>query len=392
MCSGRLLCGHLRCWKFSLRKIDVVRAWGKILKGNCPALSIEVTKECPLRCPGCYAYDDGHLGGEVTLRGLADRKGQELIDGILEVVDRVKPLHLSLVGGDPLVRYRECEALIPQLIARGVHVQLVTSAFRPMAPTWGGLEKLTVVVSVDGLQPEHDARRAPATYDKILRNIAGQRVTIHCTVTGQMMKRRDYLREFLEFWTNRREVKKVWFSLFTPQLGDCMPEILTPAERALAIDTMLHLRREFRKFDMPEGLIQQFAAPPPSPEKCIFALTTQTLSADLKTIVTPCQYGGNPDCSVCGCIASMGLAAVAEHRLAGLIPVRTIFEASLRIGRTRAKSVREPAADTTQLNVVESKYSCGATVVVVQQAAEPLPTTNDARLSWRGSRATREQQ
>jgi hypothetical protein len=49
----------------------------------------------------------------------------------------------------------------------------------------------------------------------------------------------------------------------------------------------------------------------------------------------------------------MGLAAVAEHRLVGLIPVRTIFEASLRIGRTRTKNVREPAATTTQLNVLQ---------------------------------------
>src|SRR5690349_19415718 len=110
---------------------EVVRAWGKILQGLPPSLSIEITKECPLRCPGCYAYDDAHLGGNVTLRSLSDRKGQALIDGVLDVVDRIKPLHLSLVGGDPLVRYREVEALVPLLIERGVHVQVVTSAFRP---------------------------------------------------------------------------------------------------------------------------------------------------------------------------------------------------------------------------------------------------------------------
>jgi len=114
---------------------DIVKAWGRILKGERPSLSIEITRECPLRCPGCYAYEDGHLGGGgVTLRGLRDRKGQELIDGVLEVVDRLRPLHLSIVGGDPLVRYRELETLVPMLLDRGIHVQLVTSAFRPMAP------------------------------------------------------------------------------------------------------------------------------------------------------------------------------------------------------------------------------------------------------------------
>ena len=56
---------------------EVLRAWKKILKGETPSLSIEITRECPLRCPGCYAYEAGHLGGGVTLRELSDYKGQE---------------------------------------------------------------------------------------------------------------------------------------------------------------------------------------------------------------------------------------------------------------------------------------------------------------------------
>ena len=53
----------------------IIRAWGKILAGRRPNLSIEITRECPLRCPGCYAYGDEHLGGGQTLRTLNDRKG-----------------------------------------------------------------------------------------------------------------------------------------------------------------------------------------------------------------------------------------------------------------------------------------------------------------------------
>jgi len=317
---------------------QVLQAWGKILKGEHPSLSIEITRECPLKCPGCYAYDDAHLGGGQTLRELNDRRGQALVDGVLEVVDRLKPLHLSIVGGDPLVRYRELELLIPQLLSQGIHVQIVTSAFRTMGPTWPNLERLHIVVSIDGLQPEHDLRRAPATYDRILKNIAGQRVTIHCTVTAQMMKRPGYLAEFLEFWTPRPEIKKVWFSLFTPQVGDQLPEILSSREREQAISDMTQLRKRYPKLDMPQAVIRQFATPPQRPEDCVFALTTQTLSADLRTKITPCQFGGNPDCASCGCIASMGLAAVAAHKLGGILPVGSIFEASIKFGRKRAKS------------------------------------------------------
>jgi MoaA/NifB/PqqE/SkfB family radical SAM enzyme len=317
---------------------QIIRAWGKILRGEHPSLSIEITRECPLKCPGCYAYDDAHLGGGVTLRELNDRRGQELVDGVLEVVDRLRPMHLSIVGGDPLVRYRELEMLIPQLMARGIHVQIVTSAFRSMGPTWASLPLLHVSVSIDGLQPEHDVRRAPATYERILKNIEGQRVTVHCTVTGQMMKRPGYLEEFLKFWTPRPEVKKVWFSLFTPQVGDNLPEMLDPAERATAISEMLRLRKIYPKLDMPEVLIREFSTPPRTPKDCIFAQTTKTLSADLKTEITPCQFGGNPDCASCGCMASMGLASVGAHKLGGLIPVGLIFEASIKIGQAWVKA------------------------------------------------------
>ncbi len=320
-----------------MKTSEILSAWRKILRGERPSLSIEITRECPLQCPGCYAYDEAHLGGGKTLRSLNDRKGQELIDGVLEIVDRVKPLHLSIVGGDPLVRYRELEEMIPLLLERGIHVQVVTSAFRPLTPGWAMLAHMNVVVSIDGLQSEHDIRRSPATYDRIIKNIAGQNITIHCTVTGQMMKRPGYLREFLEFWTPRPEIHKVWFSLFTPQVGDHLPEMLQPHERLQVIADMLALRKEFPKLDMPEGMIRQFATPPRSPKDCVFARTTEILSADLKTKIVPCQFGGNPDCGSCGCIASMGLAAVAAHKLAGIIPVGAIFKATVEIGEIRAR-------------------------------------------------------
>jgi MoaA/NifB/PqqE/SkfB family radical SAM enzyme len=334
---------------------QILQAWGRILSGQAPSLSIEITRECPLRCPGCYAFDPAHLGGGQTLRDLNDRKGQALIDGVLEVVEREKPLHLSIVGGDPLVRYRELEALVPILLARGIHVQIVTSAFRKMHPDWAHLENLHIVVSIDGLQPEHDVRRAPATYERILKNIAGQRVTVHSTVTAQMMQRPGYLAEFLRFWTPRPEIKKVWFSLFTPQIGDQLPEILSPAERARAIAEMMDLRKQFPKLDMPAGLIQQFATPPKSPSDCVFALTTRTLSADLQTKITPCQFGGNPDCASCGCVASMGLASVAAHKLGGILPVDYIFKASIKIGQFRARSRSASSAAPRMLAGAEGR-------------------------------------
>jgi MoaA/NifB/PqqE/SkfB family radical SAM enzyme len=315
----------------------VLQAWGGILAGRKPSLSIEITKECPLRCPGCYAFDAAHLGGESELRELSDYKGAELVKNVLAVIDREKPLHVSLVGGDPLVRYRELDQLLPELEARKVHTQIVTSAFRVIPVEWRRFARLNVVVSIDGLQPEHDERRKPATYERILKNIVGGKITIHSTVTGNIADRPGYLEEFLQFWTARPEIEKVWFSLFTPQRGAVAPEILTPTQRTFVVEELLRLRVLFPKLDMHESLIREMLSPPSSPKDCIFARTTHTISADLKTKITPCQFGGDPDCSQCGCIASMGLAAVGHHRVVGSLTAGQLFQLSDQLGQTWRK-------------------------------------------------------
>ncbi len=324
---------------------EVIQAWGRILQGRRPSLSIEITRECPLRCPGCYAYEDGHPAAGMNLRQLSDYRGGDLVIRVLALVDRLRPLHLSIVGGDPLVRYRELDVLLPQLALRGIHTQLVTSAFREIPAHWAKIPRVYLVVSIDGLQQEHDMRRRPATYERILKNIAGQSVTVHCTITAQMMQRQGYLQDFLEFWTPRPEIKKVWFSMFTPQLGAEALEILSRDERRKAVDEMLRLRKLYPKLDMGEGMIREFLHPPASPEECIFARTTAIISADLKTRVAPCQFGGNPDCSQCGCFASMGMAAVGHHKLAGLLQVGSIYRASDTIGQAvqKYRSKSDPA-------------------------------------------------
>ena len=61
--------------------------------------------------------------------------------------------------------------------------------------------------------------------------------------------------------------------------------------------------------------------------------TTTCISADFKRPISPCQFGGTPDCNNCGCIASAGLGAIARHRLPGGLRVGAIFENSLRVGK-----------------------------------------------------------
>src|SRR5580704_11195582 len=142
-----------------MKPLHLLQSWGKILRGKTPILSIEITRECPLSCPGCYAYGESHLGGEVTLRELSDLRGDALVDGVLGLVRAHKPLHVSLVGGEPLVRHRELSRILPALSELGVFTLVVTSAVIPIPTEWMKLPRLRVAVSVDGLPEDHDVRR-----------------------------------------------------------------------------------------------------------------------------------------------------------------------------------------------------------------------------------------
>jgi len=316
---------------------DIGPAWGKILRGDRPLLSLEITRECPLRCPGCYAYEPGHLGSGGPLRQLMDYKGEALVSGVLGLVRRFRPMHISIVGGEPLVRYQELGVLLPKLADMGIEVQLVTSAVRPIPVEWHNLKKLHIVVSIDGLQPEHDLRRSPATYERILKHIVGHGITVHCTITRQQLRRSDYLSDFAAFWSERKEVRNIWFSLYTPQVGDQGEERLRPQDRQAVITELARLGTCFPKVHMPSAVLEGYRHPPASPEECIFAQTTHCISADLTTRITPCQFGGSPVCTECGCLASAGLASIGKHKLAGFIPVAKIFGASRRLGEQYAQ-------------------------------------------------------
>ena len=130
-------------------------------------------------------------------------------------------------------------------------------------------------------------------------------------------------------------------------MGATDPEILSPAQRLAVIDDLRALRRRYPVLDMQDRVIDEIAHPPESPEACIFARTTETISADLKTEIGPCQFGGEPDCSQCGCIASMGLAAVGHFPVAGKLTAGHLFMASDRVGKFLKNVLRPGVPEAT---------------------------------------------
>jgi organic radical activating enzyme len=319
-----------------MRGGDFISGWGKILRGKLPLLSIEITNECPLSCPGCYAYGDRHLGGGVTLTQLSDSRGDTLVQGVLKLVEQHDPMQLSLVGGEPMMRHRELSKLLPILSARGIHTMIVTSGVIPIPAEWTSLPRITVAISVDGLPEHHDVRRKPATYERILRNIAGRSVYIHWTAVRAHVQDLNYAERYLEFWSARQEVRRIWMSVYTPQRGEESAERLTLDDRQRLAEAIPWLAKKYPKFLIKAGMARAILSPPASPADCAFARVSANYTADLRTRVEPCVFGGDPDCSQCGCAISSALHWSTNEK-AGPIAARRLLDGSLKIGAAVAR-------------------------------------------------------
>jgi MoaA/NifB/PqqE/SkfB family radical SAM enzyme len=310
----------------------LLSAWGRLLQGHSPLLSIEITRECPLHCPGCYAYESNHLGGGITLRQLHDRHGDELVDGVLDLVRRHRPVQVSFVGGEPLLRHRELSRILPIVSAWDVYSLVVTSAVTSFPVEWNAIPRVRVAISIDGLQPEHDIRRAPATYDRILRNLKGRRADVSWVITNQMMTRPGYLDEYLRFWTSRPEIDRIWLSIYTPQRGERSEETLTPESRRRLVEELPALKARYPALILPHGAVEAFLYPPAEPGECTFARVSVNYSADLHARIEPCFFGGDPDCSQCGCAVSAGLHWLRAQPLALGLRIGHVVDWSLAVG------------------------------------------------------------
>ena len=142
-----------------------------------------------------------------------------------------------------------------------------------------------------------------------------------------MMRRPGYLDEYLAFWTSRPEIGRVWLSLYTPQKGEESAERLTPESREHLFRELPRLKEKYPDLILPHGATAAFAQPPASPYDCTFSRVSVNYSADLETRVQPCFFGGDPDCSQCGCAVSAGLHWLRDRPIVLGLRARHLIDA-----------------------------------------------------------------
>jgi len=256
------------------------------LPGSRPFLVLEITRSSPVD------QANGLVFRSVRERPRKEFRGRELVDRVLALVERVMPVQIWLVGGEPLVRRAEIGRLLPQFDRLGIEVQLATGALLPIPYDYRTWDNLTIVVMVDALQP--------GTCARIVDNISGHGVVVHCDIDRPLACAPRRLREFVGFWSSRDEVLGMWFSL----------RGLTLPERAATVAELASIRRTFPKVFLPDPIRSAFLHPPSGPDACAFARMTHRVSPDFVVEAAPCPLGGNRVCSECGSIASARLSAI----------------------------------------------------------------------------------
>ena len=67
--------------------------WGRILGASGPSCELNQGVSTPVS--GCYAYEPGHLNDGRSIVSLTRWRGEELVERVLGLVRRFRPLHVS---------------------------------------------------------------------------------------------------------------------------------------------------------------------------------------------------------------------------------------------------------------------------------------------------------
>jgi len=114
-----------------------------------------------------------------------------------------------------------------------------------------------------------------------------------------------------------------------------MQEITSPAawiQNPVQQRPSLEPPLEYPKLLMNEGIARTILRPPSNPDDCLFSKMSANYSADLQSRVEPCVFGGNPDCTQCGCAFSSGLHWAKSIKLAGPVRTNHFVQGSINVG------------------------------------------------------------
>lgn len=199
-------------------------------------VSMQLTYRCNLRCSHCYQWNEQGFFRDYSL----EKQRSELDVAIVEDVLRTTAARRSklfLWGGEPLMhtRWGDIAGLLAQyprtvnMCTNGLLLERNLDHLLPIS------DQLNLLVSLDGLDGDHEALRGKGTFARTVRNLttmldlkregrfAGE-ISVSCMVSNETVGR---MVEFME-WAEDLGVNSVYFQLpwyISPQTAAAMDDL-----------------------------------------------------------------------------------------------------------------------------------------------------------------------
>jgi MoaA/NifB/PqqE/SkfB family radical SAM enzyme len=267
--------------------------------------SIDVSKECNLRCRHCYFFEQDY-DDELSVAQWIDK-----LEALKRTTSRAEwPFfHCTWVGGEPLIR--------KDLIERGRkyfrHNTVVTNGTIPL-PDWPDVH---FYISIDGDEAQHEhIRKKKGIYRRAMRNLAEHPdldVTIAYCITTENI---HCIEQAVIDWA-RAGASHMTFDFYTPIETIVEPLFVPLKERDRVLDTLLELKRIYGDFFiLPERAFRLMKSDvcKEVTDHCLFAEKSFAFGPNGKQ-KEKCMMGEKADCDRCGCVVPFYLASLVDRRL-----------------------------------------------------------------------------
>ena len=264
--------------------------------------SVDVTRECNLRCGHCYFFEQEHQQ-ELSVEQWKDTFERCKDDGY-------RFYQCAWVGGEPLLR----KPLVELGRSYFKYNTVTTNGSIPL-PDW---KDVSWYISVDGGRQTHDTlRNMPGLYDTIRQTIDqtdGLKITIAYCITSANVAEID---ASLAEWSKNPKVRNMLFSFYTPIRGLDDALWLDWHEKDRILDTLIAQKSEYSDFILnTERALQLMKSDRARTvtDSCPFAAKSFAFdpAGNLKQ---PCMMGPKADCNRCGCVVPFYLKSLTDRRL-----------------------------------------------------------------------------
>ena len=267
--------------------------------------SIDVSKECNLRCRHCYFFEQDYEGELSVDQWIAK------LEQLKRTTSRTENpfFQCTWVGGEPLIR--------KDLIERGRkyfrHNTVVTNGTIPL-PNW---PDVNFYISIDGDEATHEyIRKKKGIYRRAMRNIAEHpelQVTIAYCITRDNV---HCIEQAVKDWA-AAGAARMTFDFYTPIETIEEPLFLPLDERDRVLDLLLALKQVYGEFFvLPERVFRLMKSDVSKQvtDNCLFSVKSFALGPD-GTQKEKCMMGPKADCDRCGCVVPFYLASLVDRRL-----------------------------------------------------------------------------